>query len=100
MLLLRFRSLLLLMWGIGISCRSPAGCFLLCPFFYAVQLVRPVALKLAGPLVKWPYAVGVRPVELLASIAAHAHEAGVAQNTQVFRHGWLVDTKAVDDLID
>ena len=58
----------------------------------------PVALEGRGPLVQRTNRLGVGPIELLATLAAHVDEAYIPQNAQVLRHGRLRHAELTLDL--
>ena len=41
---------------------------------HSIQLMLPVALEVTRPCMQRPYRIGVRPVQLLAALAAHPNQ--------------------------
>jgi hypothetical protein len=62
--------------------------------------VLPVALEEGGPFVQRADGFGVSAVELLATLAAHADEADVAQYAEVLGDGGLFEAEGYDDVAD
>src|SRR5258705_663433 len=74
--------------------------FLLGALLHARELMTPVLLEDAGPLVQGENRVCVGAVEHLAAIAPEAHQADVAQHLQVLRHRRLTEVELLDDVAD
>ena len=63
-------------------------------FLYTIQLVLPVMLEGCGPEVQRADGFCVGALELLAAVAAHSHQAHIAQHGHVGKEGMVKSSVA------
>src|SRR5262249_15740587 len=66
----------------------------------ALQLLSPVPLERAGPLVQWLDSRRIRSIQLAPSLASHPHQAHVAKHTQVLRNRRLGQGQSSNEVGD
>src|SRR5258705_3377508 len=74
--------------------------FLLGALLHARELMTPVLLEDAGPLVQGANRVCVGAVDHRTAVAPDAHQSYVAQHLQVLRHRRLIEVELLDDVAD
>src|SRR5215212_1855583 len=67
-------------------------------FLDAIQLIAPMALEPAGPLVERPERVGVDAIQHVSPLAPGVDQPDIAEHAQVFRYRGLREFERVDDL--
>src|ERR1700722_4189086 len=69
----------------GWNCSLPRTALPFCVLLHTVQLMLPVPLERAGPLVQWPDRLRVHSVHHPASLPAYVHQSNVQQHPQMLR---------------
>jgi hypothetical protein len=69
-------------------------------FLHASELVPPVSLKSAGPLVERPDRIGVGAVKHLAAVATNVNQANFEKHSEVLRDRRLREIESGDDVVD